>query len=101
MSGIKWFHITKNIQQPKKRYLYAVKTGDYAGNFIAYIDRTKVNYSFLTIPPMEQISVPIDDFKQGIENKILDFVEILPKNVYKIIEAEYFTKGPNLKQFNE
>jgi len=90
-NGMKWFNTTKNTKIPKKRFLYAVKNGDHAGKFIAYIDTLKDHYCFLAVPGNEKLKVPIKDFENGIDNEIVVFVEKLPKNIYKVLEAQHLT----------
>ncbi len=90
-NGMKWFGITRDTKVPKKRYLYAVKNGDHAGKFIAYIDTLQDNYCFLAIPGNEKLKIPIVDFENGIDSEIVDFVEVLPKNIFKVLEAQHLT----------
>lgn len=88
---MKWFSTTKNTKKPKKRFLYAVKNGDHAGKFIAYIDTLQDCYCFLAVPGNEKLKIPIQDFENGIESGIVDFVEKLPRDVYKVLEAQHLT----------
>tara|TARA_R110000787_G_scaffold236694_1_gene343216 strand:+ start:223 stop:384 length:162 start_codon:yes stop_codon:yes gene_type:complete len=44
---------------------------------------------FLTVPNNQKIEVPIEDFKDGMKSGLVDFVEVLPRNVYKVIKAQY------------
>jgi len=90
-NGMKWFSIIKNTKKPKKRFLYAVKNGDHAGKFIAYIDTLQDNYCFLAVPGNEKLKVPITDFENGIDNGIVEFVEKLPRDVFKVLEAQHLT----------
>ena len=53
------------------------------------MDQNKDNYKFLSLPSMEQRDVPKDKFYDGINNKIIESVETLPKNIYQICEAQY------------
>ena len=83
------FKFKKNYKIPKRRYLYAVKNGDHAGKFIAYIDTLKDEYCFLSIPGNDKLKIPIKDFETGIDANLVSFVEVLPKNVYKVIVAQH------------
>tara|TARA_R100000005_G_C4957053_1_gene175215 strand:+ start:826 stop:1098 length:273 start_codon:yes stop_codon:yes gene_type:complete len=83
------FNFTQNAYKPKQRYLYAVKNGDYAGHFIAYISSFDDKHFFLTLPNNQKLEVPIKDFEEGLKNKLLDFVEKMPKNVWKVVKAQY------------
>ena len=86
---MKLFNTIRNTKNPKPRYLYAIKNGDYAGHFCAFITSTKEKHIFLTVPNNQKIEVPIKDFEDGIKKGIVDFVEVLPRNVYKVIKAQY------------
>lgn len=68
--------------------LYAVHHGDYAGQMFALINFNEKSYNFLAMPDMKNIQVPVNDFDKGIE-KIIKFVETLPKDVFKVIKAQY------------
>lgn len=88
---MKWWNTTKDIKKPRCRNLYAVKHGDHAGKFLAYIQSSKDTHHFLTIPGNECLEIPIADFENGIDNKIVDFVEIIPRSVFKVVKAQYFS----------
>lgn len=88
---MKWLNITKNIKKPKKRFLYAVKHGDHAGKFLAYIMSNDKHHLFLSVPGNDKLEVPIVDFENGVDNKIVEYVETIPRNVFKVIEAQYFS----------
>jgi hypothetical protein len=83
------FKFKKNYNIPKSRYLYAIKNGDHAGKFIAYIATLKGDHCFLSIPGNEKLKVPIKDFDNGVAADLVSFVEILPKNIYKVIVAQH------------
>ena len=89
MNGMKLFDTIRNTKTPKPRYLYAIKNGDYAGHFCAFITSTKEKHIFLTVPNNQKIEVPIKDFNDGMKAGLVDFVEVLPRNVYKVIKAQY------------
>ena len=89
MNGMKLLNIIRNTKNPKPRYLYAIKNGDYAGHFCAFIRSTKEKHIFLTVPNNQKIEVPIKDFTDGMKTGLVDFVEVLPSNVYKVIKAQY------------
>jgi len=89
MNGMKLFNTIRNTKNPKPRYLYAIKNGDYAGHFCAYMLTTSEKYIFLTIPNNKKLEVPKKDFEDGIKKGIVSFVEVLPKKVYKVIKAQY------------
>lgn len=71
------------------RKIYAVREGAFKGYFFVYISKTDEDYNFLALPENEAVSVPIQEFESGIKNKIVDYIEKLPHNVYEICCAQY------------
>lgn len=63
--------------------IYACVTGKHAGKFLLYIESNASQHGFLTIPTMENLWVPKDEFDFGLKNDILEFVENAPKPVKK------------------
>jgi hypothetical protein len=47
---------------------------------------------FVSLPKMELREVEASKFYIGLGEKILDFIDVLPKDVYKVIDAH----GKNL-----
>tara|TARA_R100000005_G_C5002381_1_gene209982 strand:+ start:5352 stop:5489 length:138 start_codon:yes stop_codon:yes gene_type:complete len=41
------------------------------------------------LPNNQKLEVPIKDFEEGIEKELLEFVEVMPKYVFKVIKAQY------------
>lgn len=78
--------------KPTQNDLYAVGTGTYCGEMLAYVEEDDENYSFITVPKLEIRQVPIDKFDIGLDYKIMEFVEKLPDDVYELLKAEYFYK---------
>jgi|LakMenE01Jun11ns_1017448.scaffolds.fasta_scaffold9763112_2 hypothetical protein len=87
--------ISFSVNHPKKRYLYAVTTGVMLGELLVYIESIDNNYGFLVLPIMKNRLIPQDKFKEGLANKIVDIVEKLPKNVFKVCEAQYIKNTSN------
>ncbi|NBW57102.1 hypothetical protein EBR43_04825 [bacterium] len=79
---------------PTERGVYAVEHGDFVGEFFVFI-KTNLDgsYEFLCLPKMIRRTVPEQSFASGIKDKIINFVEKLPKNVYKMCQAQY--ESPN------
>jgi hypothetical protein len=73
----------------KKGSLYAVLYGTHKGKFLTYIEKGKKGYQFLMTPDMLNIEVPFDEFDKGVECGILDFVEIVPTDVRKIVQKQF------------
>ena len=78
--------IRKKIQ---KRDVYACKTGDYAGQMFIIIKESKNSIECLSIPEVKNIKIPIDSFETGRNSDIIEYVETIPKSVYKISKAQY------------
>lgn len=72
-----------------KRGIFAVRQGEYKGHFFVFVSETDDKYNFLVLPYNTTINVPKDQFEQGIENKIVDYIEKLPNNVHEICCAQY------------
>jgi len=73
----------------KKQEIYSVEAGDYIGQMFVVIDIADDYVCCLTLPNMENISVPKDSFEQGRNTDIIRFIEKLPKDVFKISVAQY------------
>lgn len=74
---------------PASRGVYAVEQGQYIGEFFVYIEGSKTDYNFLSLPKMIKRTVDKDSFERGIKNKIIKLVENLPENVYSVCKAQY------------
>lgn len=66
---------------------YAVLRGDYYGEIFVFFYQEEDTLFFVTLPKMEIRKVNIIKFDIGIRDKILDFVNIIPENVYKVLES--------------
>ena len=82
---------------PVTRGSYAVTTGVFAGEILIYIGTSPDQYDFLSIPKMINRSIPAEKFKLGLQDKIVEFVEIIPRSVYNICELQ-FKKNNNLSK---
>ena len=71
------------------RCCYAITQGSYKGNFFVYIRHDDEQFEFLSLPENDAVSVPVQEFTEGIKNKIVDRIEKLPHNVYEICIAQY------------
>lgn len=77
------------MKEPEVRCSYAVKHGYYAGEILIFIRKQVDSYEFLSIPKMLNRSIPCDNFNYGWGNGIIDFVEKIPKDVYKVITRQF------------
>jgi hypothetical protein len=71
--------------------MYFVNAGEKCGQFIILLEfdsKTKT-YSILGLPESEAIYIIQKDINMGIEHKILDFVQKLPKDVIKDCKNEF------------
>lgn len=73
----------------KKGDVYAVQAGDFVGQFFNYVIQSDKCYCFLSTPLMEIQKVPKEKFDFAVENGIIEYVETLPRNIFKVIKAEY------------
>ena len=78
--------IKKKKTTLEKGSSYGVLTGDYVGEIFVYFSEDEDNFYFVSIPKMELRKVDRAKFDIGIKHKILDFINILPKDVYFSIE---------------
>ena len=86
-----------------KKQVYAVQTGDYAGQLFIIIEPNKESIGCLSIPTMENVKVPVDAFAHARNTDIIKYVEQLPRNVFKVSAAQYIkneNSGNRRKQFN-
>lgn len=82
----------KFYNKPRYRGMYAVQEGDRAGGFLIYIKEYNLgaSYAFLFVPhPMEAVYFTKDEIEKGIKFNTLDFVELLPKEVYEVCRANF------------
>jgi len=77
------------FRHPKPRHVYAVTTGDYVGQFFVYVEQVDNSFCFLTLPDMCVKYVPVQEFLDGIDKKIVDPVEKMPAEVFDICVAQY------------
>jgi hypothetical protein len=66
--------------------------GDYHGEIFVFFKQIENILMFVSLPKMCLREVEIEKFDIGLKEKILDCFDLLPKDVYKVIE----THGNNL-----
>jgi hypothetical protein len=74
---------------PKRRHVYAVTGGTYLGELLVYMGDKSNTHSFLSLPDMHIRNIPVDKFKDGIKEHIVEVVEKLPKYAYNACIAQY------------
>jgi hypothetical protein len=82
----------RNLFSKKKNHIekgsaYGVLKGDYKGEIFVFFDQNDHTLYFVTLPKMEIRKVDIVKFDIGIKEKILDLINILPYDVYKVVES--------------
>jgi hypothetical protein len=73
----------------KVRNIYAVLTGDYVGQMFILVSIHLDTYQFLAVPEMKNINIPKDKFDFAINNTIIEFIEVVPRNFFKIIKKQF------------
>ena len=73
----------------KKGDVYAVQTGDFVGQLFSFIKKDGDDYVFLSVPDIKIQRVTIERFDFAKEHEIIEFVEHLPKNISRVVEAQY------------
>ena len=73
----------KNI---KRGSSYAVLRGDYYGEIFVFFKRKQDILYFVSLPKMKIREVDFEKFEIGLKEKIIDFIDIIPEEVYKVVE---------------
>ena len=81
----RWF---KNYK-PSVRGIYAVSHGTYCGEFFVLMEEEDKCFNFLSLPSMVIRQILKDDFRRGIENAIVEPVEIIPKKYFNFLQKQY------------
>jgi hypothetical protein len=82
-------NLLSNGIEPKPRMIYAVNGGDYLGEFFVFMAAQGNEYHFLSLPKMSLRKVPKDKFVSAIDGKVLELVEKLPADTYKVCRSQY------------
>ena len=81
--------IAKSVGDIEPGDVYAVTGGRYLGEFFVFIEKIDTNYQFLSLPSMETRTIPYSKCKNGIDDKVMDLVEILPDDIFEVCMAQY------------
>ena len=75
----------------RARYVYAITGGVFLGEMFTLMEKNKSSreYIFLSLPDMHHRTVSYEKFKFGLENKIIDIVEKIPRDVYDTCKKQY------------
>lgn len=55
----------------------------HAGSFLLYVETLVNCYKFIMLPGPADYFLTAEDFAKGIEKNILEFVEVLPDDIYQ------------------
>ena len=75
--------------KPVPGRVYAVHTGAYAGQMLLFIKNLTVDYCFISVPEMNNLTIPRVIFEHGLKNNIVKYVETVPSYVLKVSTAQY------------
>lgn len=90
LKGLKKQSNTTDKITISKKDVYAVQTGQFAGEMLIFIEEQGESHCFLSIPNMVNRDIPFDKFKFAVDNHIVEKVnEDLPKQVYSLCVAQY------------
>lgn len=86
---LKFLKGTSKKDHPIDRGIYVILGGSYSGEYFVYIKSKPDTYTFFALPTKVIRDVPVESFKMGIKNKLVDFIEQLPLKVYNTVELEF------------
>ena len=75
--------------EPVPQEIFCVNQGKFTGAHFVFINKTWRGYNFLCLPEKVNLFVNKENFQDGIKNKILESIEVLPDNVYQICEMQF------------
>jgi hypothetical protein len=77
----------------RKKYVpgnsYAVESGTFCGETLVLIELKEDKLFFLCLPALTIKEITKADFDRGLENKIVKFIENLPKFAFKTCKKQY------------
>ena len=80
----------KKTEKLKYGACYGVLHGRYVGELFVYIESKGNILYFLSIPNMKNREVPLEKYKYGIKNNVLEYVQMLPRNEKKVCRAQFY-----------
>ena len=69
--------------------VFAIHEGDHKGKFAVCIKPDRKKFQFLFLPGLEPYDISTKDVREGFSKKVIDFVEVLPSDVFQICQAQY------------
>lgn len=86
LNKLKNFYRSKSYNNDYEGMLYFVNGGKYKGDYFVIISENNGIYTMFNLTPSEDnvkvFDVPKDKLISGVSEKIVDFVERLPYNIY-------------------
>jgi hypothetical protein len=82
----------KDYFYPPERSIYVVKEGTFKGEWLVPVSYTPGHTVFFSLPDKHVRTVPNTEVASGLQNKILEIVDVLPKGVYNTCLEEYKLK---------
>jgi hypothetical protein len=76
-------------KHPSVGYAYGVLTGTYVGEMLVFVETTDDVHKFISIPKNINREVPKDKFDFGLDSKIVEPVEKIPKQIFKLLKKQY------------
>jgi len=77
------------VEDIKIKQTYAVQTGDYVGQMFIVCKITEKGVGCLSVPKMENVLVPKDKWTIGRNSDIIEYVEELSQDIFKVCAAQY------------
>jgi hypothetical protein len=78
--------VGKKNQKPQLRGVYAF-TKHRRGDFILFIKEDSEVLEFMQLPDRYRICLTKKEFSEGLNTKLLDFVEQIPEDVFEVAAA--------------
>lgn len=69
--------------------IYAVTTGTYIGCNMVIIRKNDQNVDILNLPDMKNMSVPVNEIINGMNNNILELLETLPDDIMNVCKKQH------------
>jgi hypothetical protein len=94
LNKIKNLFVKSKYKNDYEGNVYFINAGSVKGDYFVVVGkRDENNFIFFNLTPdkesVKSIDVPSDALISGLKNKIVDFVERLPYNIYEECKNEY------------
>ncbi len=101
LNKIKNLFVKSKYENDYEGNVYFINAGSIKGDYFLIVGkRDDLTYIFFNLTPdkegVKTIDVPCEVLVSGLKNKIVDFVERLPYNIYEECKDEYLkNENPN------